>query len=150
MTTKQTILGLVVSLLAGVAIGRFTLPAKIVTKTQVVEDKTAQQDKQDNSVTTVTQTKKPDGTVTTVTQIDNHIKTDTHSTDNKDTKTDKEVTYNTARWTIAASAEFKPLSGLHPSVTYGGEVLYRVLGPIQVGVTAYTDGTVGGLLGISF
>lgn len=153
MNTKQTIIALVVALLTGLAIGRFTLPSKVITKTEIkeVDKNTAQVRQKDNSVTTITEVKKPDGTVTTTTKIDNNIQTNSKntSTDSKDSKTDKEVTYNTNRWTIQAVAAFRPFSGSVPTV-YGGSVSYRLLGPITVGGIGLSDGTVGASLGLSF
>lgn len=150
MNTKQVILSLILALVVGIAIGRFTLPAKIVTKTETKTDTTTQQAKIDNSVTTITETKKPDGSEQTVTVIDNHIDTTTHHTAVSDTKTDKEVTYDTKRWSIGLAATAHPLSSLHPTITYGGEVTYRILGPFQVGGMGFTDGTLGVILGITF
>lgn len=154
MTTKQAVISLVAALLVGVAIGRFTLPAKIIVKTETVEvDKsTAATDKNDHSVTTVTQIKKVDGSVVTTTVTAKNVQTDSKVSNiiDKDSKTDKETIYNTASWTLGVIASAKPLSGLHPTVTYGGEVLYKLLGPFQVGAMGLTDGTFGVILGITF
>lgn len=150
MNTKQTVLSLILALVVGIAIGRFTLPSKIVTKTETKTDTSTQQAKIDNSVTTITQTKKSDGSTTTVTVIDNHIKTGTKSNTISDTDTEKTVTYDTKRWSLSAIAATKPLSSLHPTITYGGQVTYRILGPFQVGAQGFTDGTMGVLLGITF
>lgn len=154
MSTKQTILGLVLSLLVGLAIGRYTLPAKIVETTKVVEveKKDTKSQQQDNSTTTITQEKHPDGSVTTVTKIQKNVdtKTDTKLSDNKDSESSKETTYNTRNWGLNVIASTHPLSSLHPTVTYGGSVTYRLLGPITVGAMFLTDGTVGASLGISF
>ena len=156
MSTKQVIVGLLITLLVGIAIGRFTLPSKIITKVQTVEVEKKQQvvDKKDNSVTTITQTKKPDGSVITVTKIDSNVQTDTKTqqSDHKDTKSDKEVTYDTRSLTISAIAAIRPFqgNGLASAPIYGGSVTYRILGPITVGGIGLSDGTIGGTLGFSF
>ena len=51
---------------------------------------------------------------------------------------------------LGAIASAPVLSGLHPTVTYGGVVTYRILGPITVGGMGLANGTVGAILGISF
>jgi hypothetical protein len=152
---KTKVLSLIGVFLLGLGIGRFTLPAKVVTKIQTVEvDKTQdtrQLNRQDNSITTVTKTKSKDGTEVTVTKTENNIKTDTTNkltqTDNKQSQSEKTVEYDTGRWSLAAAIVTK-LSA--PSLNYGGVIQYRILGPIQVGGMAFSDGTVGVSAGIRF
>ena len=145
MNTKQS-LSILIALLIGCAIGRFSLPSKIIETENKQLDKDTS--KEDHTITIVTEVHNVDGTVTKTTRIQNDIDTDSKSklVDDKS----KEVTYDTRRWTIAGLALTKPLSGLHPPITYGGEVMYRILGPIQVGVLGTADGTMGVALGISF
>ena len=152
--TKKLILGYVCVLFIGIGIGRFSLPAKIITKTETVTvDNTKQNTNQnDHSITTTTQTKNKDGSVTTVTQVAKNVQTITkiNTNDTTASKTDKEVIYNTNKWMLGAIASAPVLSGLHPTVTYGGVVTYRILGPITVGGMGLANGTVGAILGISF
>lgn len=156
---NKTIIGLVVAaLVLGGLIGRFSLPAKIVIKTETKESDKKQSDidsnKQDHTVTTITQTKKPDGSVVTNTTIQNNVITlsqkETQESDIKSSKTDKETTYNTARWSISALAVTNVSLGTKLSPAYGGSVAYRLIGPFSVGVLGISDGIMGVSLGIQF
>lgn len=157
MSTKSTLLCICAAGVIGVAVGRFSLPAKVVVKTQTVEveKRVAVTDraKQDNSVTTVTTTKKPDGTITTVTETRKDVHTDVVSRsktdDTKDSRTEKTTTYDRGKFTISGLIITSPLSGQAP-MAYGLDVSYRVLGPFSVNALGATNGLVGIGLGVSF
>lgn len=147
---------LVVIFLVGLATGRYTLPAKIVTKTEiqtvtkVVKDTT--QDKKDNTVTTITETKKPDGSVVTQTQIVDKNQTDTKT----DVKTDKDMVSKSSE-TETRDVNQLGVNGLvglrvgaGESLTYGVSVQRKLLGPVEIGAFGFTDRLVGFSLGLRF
>lgn len=143
--------------LLGLAIGRFSLPAKIVTKTVTVEsDKSKSTDnlhQDDHSITTVTETKRPDGTITVVTTKQNNIDTQhnstTQSSSMKSSDTEKTVTYNTNIWSLNVLAKSKAsFNEIIP--VYGGQIEYRILGPIKISVMGFSDSTMGVGLGLQF
>src|SRR5271157_5250451 len=86
--------------LIGLAIGRFTLPAKVVVKevvkTEIVEVEKKDTATQNNKVQIVTETKKPDGTVVTETktvdkstiETKDDTNTNTNIVSNKETTTE--------------------------------------------------------------
>jgi len=151
----QAIIG-VVALIVAFALGRYTLPAKVITeiKTVEVEKKVndTKTDDQKHEKTVIVDVKAPDGTETKTTTItdDTDTKTDSASSDNTNTtKTDsKEVVYNTSKLTIAALAGAN-ISSLSTPL-YGGSVSKQILGPISVGVWGLNNGIVGASVGISF
>jgi hypothetical protein len=155
--TKTALLCIAGALLLGGAIGRFTLPAKVVTKTITAETdkKQSETDRntQNHTVITTTTTKKPDGSVVTIVTQRNNVVTSSQTkakeTDSKHSETDKTVTYNTSRWFIGALAVSRPFSGTL-GIKYGGEASYRLIGPFRVGVLGVSDGTLGASLGIQF
>lgn len=149
MSMKQGVIGLVVVFVLGCAIGRFSLPAKVVTKTVTVEAKTKDTDTTNHDKITVTETTRTDGSVTKVTQIQKNTTQDTKLTDNKSSDTTKTVEYNTARWSVMAVATSHPLKGMF-TPTYGGEIEYRLIGPIKIGALGLSDGTMGLSLGLQF
>jgi hypothetical protein len=150
MTTKISIVG---ALVLGLVLGRYTLPAKVVTKTETIEKLVTQTNTntEDHSKTTVTQTKKPDGTVVTTTTTSNDIDTKTtqKSKDDKDTETQKTVSYDTSRIGLNALGLTKPFSST-PTMVYGGQIEYRLIGPIKTGIIGLSDGTVGISIGVQF
>lgn len=156
--TKRQIIAIAAAALIGLALGRYSLPAKVITKTETIEVDKKQSEtdsnKQDHSVIIITKTVNPDGTTKTVTEIkkdvENQSETKTSEEDSKDTKTSKEVIYDSGKWSLSALAVTKPLSSLHPAITYGADISYKILGPFQVGVLGLTDGTLGVSFGITF
>lgn len=136
MAVKTTVLIGLISLLVGLAAGRYSLPAKVVTKTVTV----AQTDRQSTDRSTITH--KSDGTV--VIQRNVVTATEKHETG----ESSKSVEHYTAKWTVSGLVGIQPLNAKTPA--YGAGVDYRVLGPIEVGAWGLSDGTVGLRLGLSF
>lgn len=157
MTTKQTAGAIIAALALGLAIGRFSLPAKLVTKVQTVEVEkqqiVAMQKQQDNSVVVVTETKKKDGSDVIVTTTQKNVvtvaKTDTKEQDSKQSVSTKEVMYNTQKLGINVLAGPQSFSNL-TTIVYGGQLTYGILGPIDVGVYGFTDGRMGVSFGLRF
>lgn len=156
MTTKQTVIAIIVTLLVGAAIGRYSLPAKVEVRTEVktVEKivKDTEKQKDTDKVITIVETKLPDGTVTKKTEIVDKSKTETttKTTTDKDTDSMSEsvTTYATKDWFVRGMAGFK-LDGAAPT-QYGIGIDRRILGPIHVGGYGFTDGKFGVEVGLSF
>ena len=165
MDKKQIIIAIVI-LAIGVAIGRFTLPAKIVTitetkiVTQVVTDQHQQENK--DQVTTITETSdcvsgdcKPCKTVkTTVIADKGKVTTDTHQEANSNTQTNTSTTttYNTQNLMVSALVGTDALQNLSASNTlvFGVQVQKKLIGPIWIGAFGYSNKMVGGSIGLTF
>lgn len=149
----------------GAAVGRFSLPAKVVyqdheviktvTVTDTKTDTKKQIDEKTDKVTTVTQTEYPDGrkvttTVTTdksVSDIINEAQKDTQTkTDETQTKDiTKTTTYSKNDWQINA------MYTIRPTQSWGLGVQRRILGPFYIGgFYLQTGNTLGASAGISF
>ena len=131
MSIKQGILALLVAFLIGAAVGRYSLPAKVVTKTIV--------QRVDHSTIQRVETKRPDGTDTIVTSVKRDV--DLRS------ENDKTVTNDVQRWSLLGVAGIG-LKDRAPA--YGAEINYRLLGPVEVGAVGLTSGFVGVSVGIRF
>jgi len=143
MVTKATILAVFVSFALGALLGRYSLPAKVITKTETVTLRDS--NKIDHSVTTVTTEKHKDGTETVVAVTHNDIDTVSHSA--SDSKAEKDIVYDTKRWGINALMAYP---GLHSTPTYGVSVTYRLLGPLSIGALGLSNGTLGMSVGVVF
>ena len=160
MTLKVKVIIGVIAVVTAYAFGRWSAPEKIVEVTKTVEverkDSTVQKESDRNrrKETTKTEVTRPDGTVekteNTVETTDTHSETDKRNTTDttKNTETLKEVTVGSAKVTIGALGAAR-FSGSSP-VTYGLFVSRPILGPITVGVFGLADGTIGGMLGLTF
>lgn len=164
-TTKQKVIFVVAYTAAAVAVGRFSLPAKIVTEIKTVEVEKKTVDKKEDLNThkkikrkTVEKTK-PDGEKTTTTvEVDEDVVnsiTDNKTTDSKEKTTDdkKEVTYATSKVTISALAGANIFnvgnSGVNPLV-YGINISKPILGPLTLNAFGFNSGLVGFGLGLTF
>lgn len=154
----------VLLLASGIAIGKFTLPAKIVTKTvtqtvtQVVT-KTQEVDKTDyykNRVLIETTTTKPDGTI--VKQKEFVDKDSYHKVDTTASNTQTNTTTNTSTSTSKTYANqngsvkllyAKNFSNLTNDI-YGLEIDKKLIGPFSIAAFGLTDKTFGAGLGINF
>lgn len=144
MTTKTYILICTLCLVLGLALGRFSLPAKTtdLEQSRTVTDTTVK----DNTTKEITQTKKPDGTVTTVTVIKNDIDTNIQA---KTKETDQKTTvFNTDTLGINLMASVDVSNPTR--VSYGAQVEKRILGPLNAGIWGLSDGHVGISLGLRF
>lgn len=159
---------LAVLLLVGAfAAGRYTLPAKVITKTEtVVQEKIVTQIQtqyvekkvyvtaQKKDVQTVTDTvKKPDGTVETkVTVVDKTQTTATDTDQASSTSTDKtaeniktdtvssKVVVNQAQWHLRLDGGLgaRFVGQTTPVLVLGAGVERRILGPLFLGIWAHT------------
>lgn len=163
MTTKQKVIISIVLLAGAFAAGRFSLPAKIVEKEhivyqdRIVESKSVATDttKNDNKVYTRTTTETPDGTKTTTVKITNNDQIDSKTTSKSnetntiasDTTKEKTIEYSKDSLLISAAAK---TNFTNPSLSYGGIVNKRVLGPIYLGAFGFSDASFGMSVGLSF
>jgi hypothetical protein len=167
VSAKNLAISSAVLLIAGLAIGRFTLPAKVVTKTQiqvqtqeVVKWQTKYVENQDDHKnTTIIETKKPDGTDVIETHISDSEDTSVNSssggsnstqTSEKETQS-KTVTYAKNDWHLNAlaspSGDGKLIDG---KMSYGGQVERRIMGPFYLGAFGLQNSTFGVSVGVSF
>lgn len=153
MTAKQTVLAILCAGAIGVLVGRFSLPARVITETKIVEKRVTDThiDKTDRSVTKVTETKSPDGSVTKVTEIrkDVDISRDKHAETDKTEESKKEVVRESARWSLNALG-MTSLTSPPASIQYGAQVEYRLFGPFRTGVFGFANGNFGVSLGVQF
>lgn len=163
MNYKIIIAGLVI-LLGGVAIGRYTLPAKVVTKTETqivtqVVTKTVEVDKTDyhkNKVLVETVTTKPDGTVVRKREFldkseivkDDRTNTDTNSNSSTTTHTESSKTYANDKGSVRALVA-RNMDHISEDI-YGVGVEKKILGPFTLGAFGLTDKTLGLSLGMTF
>lgn len=155
MTTKTKVIIVIVSLATAFAVGRYTVPTKVVTETKVVEveKKTVEEDKNQNKQkrTTITVQKKPSGEETTTTTIDESVNTDRQTkvvaTDKTASDTKKEVVSQAGGTTISAMAG---LDLRNASTIYGAHVNTQIIGPINAGAFGLSNGSCGLTLGLRF
>lgn len=149
--------GLLVVFLVGLAVGRFTLPSKVVVK-EVVKTEIKEVEKKvtttnTNKVILITTTKKPDGTVIVTQQIvdkssiitKDNTSTDTKSVSNKETT--KEYAKNQYSLRVMAG---KDLTNFSSPLVYGAAFDRQFLGPITIGVFGFTNRVAGVSLGLNF
>lgn len=154
--TVRKVLVVIVVFVLGAAAGRYSLPAKVVVKTEVktveklVHDTTKDDNK--NTVTVVTEDKKANGeVVTTKTVIDKdkivtNDKSDLNvSTDSQSSQT---TTYDTKSLSISALAGVQ--FGNSDALTYGLHVQKKLIGPIEIGLFGFTDKLLGASVGLRF
>lgn len=134
---RNSIIACIITLLVGVSVGRYSLPARVETRTVTVE----RQATSDHSTTTTT--KRPDGTTTIVTH--NDINTIDQTNSQSSTVTERE----TQRWALNVTAAIRPAIGQYQPV-YGLSVQYRLVGPFTVGAFGMLDGTLGASAGVRF
>lgn len=152
----------------GAAIGRYTLPTKVVTRVEekVVEKEvvrtkdTSTKDTQKNRELVVTETILPDGTR----KIEKHyinrdvVKEDTTrinntTTDRSTEKKSETITTNEKNnWNVSAlvSMSHRDDDLLKGSPSYGLAVQRRILGPFSIGAFGLTNQTYGASVGVSF
>lgn len=156
MSPKYQFLGITGVFLLGLALGRYSLPSKVITETKTTEDKAiaenTQKDTQKHTKTVTTITKRPDGTEVTKIITKNDVYTEKHQDlqvhDQKTSDTRKEVDYDSRRLSLYAITEI----GLFPArkPMFGAGFDYRFLGPFSSGLYGMQDGTMGITLGVSF
>jgi hypothetical protein len=149
----------------GAAIGRFSLPAKIVEKEHIVyQDKVVEKvidtkdiKKKNNKTYTRTEKVLPDGTKTTETKIvDNNLvdqvdKKTTNETQDISQIIDKEKTTTYSQQSTLISVMASPNFTLDaPGINFGLSVQQRVLGPVYIGGFGFENKSYGMSLGLAF
>lgn len=158
----------VVLLAAAFAAGRYTVPTKIVTKTETqIVEKEVIKNKEVNSRDTnrnrelvTTEVIAPDGTITRTKHYINRdevreesTRTNTTTTNTStETRSSTVTTTENANWNVSALATMSHTKDdvLSGSISYGVHVQRRVLGPFSVGAFGLTNQTYGLSLGGSF
>jgi lipopolysaccharide export LptBFGC system permease protein LptF len=157
-----------IALLIGAGFGRYSLPAKVVTKTETVTvekevikntEKTIKDTNKDRELIII-ETIKPDGTKVVEKHYVNRdqIKEDTTkvnvTTDIKktDEKTSTVVSNGKNDWNLSALVTTSHTEDdmLKGNVSYGVHVQRRILGPMSIGAFGLTNKTYGISLGVSF
>lgn len=148
MSTKSSIIaGFIIALLA-FSSGRWLAPTKVVTVTKEVEKKTTDLDKNTHKETTTKTDTHTDGTSTTTTTVVEDTQTDKHTKSTDVSSSSTTVERSRSSLTISALGAFKISDGFTP--IYGAQVAKSVLGPINAGAFALTNGTIGLSVGLSF
>lgn len=154
--TVRNVLVVVVVFVAGCAVGRFSLPAKIVEKERIVYQERIVEKRveatKDHKVTTKLEMTKPDGTKTIETKIVNEKYSDSNidTIMNKDGSKvmEKENTSQTNTIvSLLANATYS-ISIIGPNL--GIMAQRRLIGPIYIGGFGYTDRSFGLSLGLAF
>lgn len=149
METKYKVIVVVVSIATAFAVGRYTVPQKVLTVTRVVEveKKLIETDKDTTKDTKIVEIVRPDGTKETTTIINENKKVDQTVVDNKDSSSDAETeTEKTGSpVTINALAGLDLKSG---ATVFGASVSKPVIGPIAIGLWGLTNATVGASIGL--
>lgn len=140
----------VVIVIVSFAVGRYSLPEKVVTKTVEVDRIHADTDKDKHKEVTVTETVQPDGGKTIVTTTVEDTKTKKTVDRLETTNTSKETVYAKSKTQLQALFGISDVFGGSRAPVYGGLVSRNVLGPVTAGAWALTNGTAGVTIGLSF
>ena len=122
---KYQIIGGILLLVIGFGLGKYTQPAKVITKTQVVTNDVVH----DHIHTVVHTVVQPNGEKDTTTVVDNNSTEESSSQSSSSTVT----TYNKPQWKAQVLAGL-PLNGQPLAPIYGAGVERRIIGPISAGV----------------
>lgn len=139
----------VIAFAVGFSVAMYSVPDKVVTKTQTqfVERAVVETQQQKNKTYIITERKRPDGTVTKRTEIKD--KSQIVSESQKDTHaasiTETVTTNHRDDWKLRALSAVKSRE-----VVYGAGLEWRLLGPLWVGGWGLTDKTIGLSFGLSF
>lgn len=158
MTKKQWCLW-AGALLVSFSFGRWSGPEKIKIEKQIVEvekkstTKDTEAERNKHKETTVTEVTKPDGTKETTTHTVEETSTDKKTGESDSVESSrassetKEIEKSSGKTTLSVMAG---TNISNPKVVYGAAAYHPILGPIGVGIWAFTDTTFGGSIGISF
>jgi hypothetical protein len=165
MTTKTKVILTLAALATTFAVGRYTVPTKIVKEIEVREiikevvKEVTKTDTQRNKrkETTTTVTEHPDGRKTTETRVIETTETDRKTESGSTTVTDTEkeskskeiVERSSGRWAASVLVGV-PYSNWAAGPTYGGSLSREVFGPITAGAWALGSGVGGLSLGLNF
>lgn len=149
----------IVIFLVGLAIGRFSLPAKVITKTEtkIVEKivEATHKDIKTDTVVVITETTDKEGVKTKKTVITDKTKTevdiDKKTNTNTTAKTEKIVQYDKNSLVISALVGTDTFSsGGSSNPIFGGHVQKRLIGPIYMGIWGLSNKTFGASIALTF
>lgn len=143
LPTKATVITGVVCVVGGLAVGRFSLPTKVVVRTVVQTRQIVVH--QDHVITKVVTVKEPNGAVQTTTTTQDLSTTTSHVQSDSDSS--KTVTYTKPSWLVGAMAGVD-VPGRQTG--YGAFAERRVLGPLYLGGYGLSTGQTGVSLGVQF
>ncbi len=167
ISVKKLAIGGAVILIAGLAIGRFTLPSKVVTKTEVkVETKEVvkwktkyvKQENKDKETITI-ETRYPDGRIVKEKRVlDKGVVVVDKTSDGakevekkEERSTETTTTYAKNDWHLSALVSSSNNGeAFSDKVSYGLMLERRIIGPFYLGVFGLSNKTVGAGLGVSF
>lgn len=161
LTTKQQATILIVCTASGVAVGRFTVPVKVVTQVKTVEVEKKQQktditsNRQLHRKRTTVEVKKPDGTteITTTVITDSGDKinasSEQKSSEDKQSESKKETVKDSGHLNLSVLVGANPFN-LSQGMVYGGHVTRDIFGPVNIGVWGLSNGTFGLSGGLTF
>lgn len=167
MSIKSKVIIVAIIFIAGMATGYFLMPSKIQVKVEekVVEKEVIKEvarekrSVKNNKIKVIVETKWPDGTITKETKIvdrgtielDHSRHKDVIAHKEKEKTTEEKIIREKADWNISILGGHNLSNALQfNSLTYGGHVQRRILGPIHVGGFGLTNQTLGVSLGVSF
>jgi len=160
---KKTVVFICATFIVGVAIGRFTLPKKVITKTEtqvVTKEVVKWKVKKDTQVNKdkeviIVETKYPDGTIKTEKRIIDKGKITIQLDKNGQTTTNTNITSNTTS-TKEYNTNNLLISGMvspdirNSTLRYGLLVQKRFIGPLFIGGFGVLNSGVGVTIGVSF
>ena len=155
ISLKSLAITVPVIILASFMVGRYTVPTKTITKTEIqvvtktveVQKDTKTVDQKKNQDTIITETTKPDGTkikethfVDRTDTLTTDVKTDQKNTaSSSDSKTSTVTTNEKGNWNLAALAGVNSQDEVwKKQIGYGAVVQRRIIGPFYLG--AYANG----------
>jgi hypothetical protein len=166
VSVKNLVIGASVAVVASFMVGRFTVPTKVVTKTEIqtvvktveVAKEMKKTDQKKDRDVVITETTKPDGTKVKETHYVSHsdtvtldTRTDTKNTQaSTDIKSETITTNEKGNWNIAALAGVNSKDELwQKQIGYGAIVQRRIIGPFYLGGYANGFGSSSQSYGVS-
>lgn len=139
----EAIIGLVLIVLT-FAIGRYTAPTKVETKTITVEIEKKVEDAKVNTVKI--EVVKKDGSKIITTTTNSETKTNTDTNINKTATKVVENKHSSTNLSILAGVDISNPTHL----VYGAAASKQLLGPITIGIWGMSNSTAGASLGVQF
>lgn len=137
----------------GAAIGRYSLPAKVITETKIVEKEVEKKKIDKDKVTIITTTIKPDGTKVTETKIVDKSVITVDIDKNKIIDKETVTTFNNNNFHVSALIGHNFGNNtdllLNNTFVYGISVEKRFIGPLYLGVWGMTDKSLGISAGVN-
>lgn len=146
---KNNIIIGIICLAVGAALGVSLKPAKVVTKTEVVEKVVTLKEEAKTKVVRVVETVGVDGSKTTITDSREESQSKEAKSEAKDSKSEKVVSNDTGI-RLDALVEVDNINATIPKTNYGLMLSRKMAGPISLGVFGFKQGSLGISLGLQF